>query len=128
MLRLSIDGRSDLHTIRNGALTCRRYRDEIFRSTAVPYAAATGDDFILMDGNCRQHRANLLNDFLLQEGIVRMEKPPYSSDMNLIEHVWDILGRQVAVRLPPSQILQGQERALLEERDRIPQPLINKPH
>ncbi|GFV76266.1 transposable element Tcb2 transposase [Trichonephila clavipes] len=45
--------------------------------------------------------------------------------MNPIEHVWDTLGRRVACRQPPPQILQELEKALLEEWDRIPQLLIN---
>ncbi|GFV72161.1 transposable element Tcb2 transposase [Trichonephila clavipes] len=46
---ISIDGRIDLYIIRDGPLTARRYRDEILRPIIVPYAAAIGDDFILMD-------------------------------------------------------------------------------
>ncbi|GFU03289.1 transposable element Tcb2 transposase [Trichonephila clavipes] len=122
---ISIDGRTDLYTIRDGPLTARRYRDEILRPIAVPYAAAIGDDFILMDDNCRPHRANLVEDFLFEEGIVRMEWLACSPDMNPIEHVWDALGRRVAGRQPPPQTLQEQERALLEEWDRIPQLVIN---
>ncbi|GFU91372.1 transposable element Tcb2 transposase [Trichonephila clavipes] len=79
-------------------LTARRYRDEILRPIVVPYAAAIGDDFILMDDNCRPHRANLVEDFLFEEGIIRMECPVCSPDMNPIEHVWDALGRRVAGR------------------------------
>ncbi|GFS87785.1 transposable element Tcb2 transposase [Trichonephila clavipes] len=56
---ISIDGRTYLYIIRDGPLTARRYRDEILRPIVVPYAAAIGDDFILMDDNCRPHRANL---------------------------------------------------------------------
>ncbi|GFU67057.1 transposable element Tcb2 transposase [Trichonephila clavipes] len=69
---ISIDGRTDFHIIRDGPLTARRYRDEILRPIVVPYAAAIGDDLILMDDNCRQHRANLVEDFLFEEEIVRM--------------------------------------------------------
>ncbi|GFU25768.1 transposable element Tcb2 transposase [Trichonephila clavipes] len=54
---VSIDGRTDLYIIREGPLTARRYRDEILRPIVVPYAAAIGDDFILMDDNCRPYRA-----------------------------------------------------------------------
>ncbi|GFX59088.1 transposable element Tcb2 transposase [Trichonephila clavipes] len=103
---ISIDGRTYLYIIRDGPLTARRYRDEILRPIVVPYAAAIGDDFILMDDNCRLHRANLVEDFLFEEGIVRMEWPACSSDMNLIEHVWGALGRRVAGRQPPPQTLQ----------------------
>ncbi|GFW28834.1 transposable element Tcb2 transposase [Trichonephila clavipes] len=67
---ISIDGRTDLYIIRDGPLTAHRYRDEIFRPIVVPYAAAIRDDFILMDDNCRPHRANLVEDFLFEEKIV----------------------------------------------------------
>ncbi|GFT36330.1 transposable element Tcb2 transposase [Trichonephila clavipes] len=67
---ISIDGRTDLYMIRDGPLTAHRYRDEILRPIVVPYAAAIGDYFILMDDNCRTHHANLVKDFLFDEGIV----------------------------------------------------------
>ncbi|GFW02777.1 transposable element Tcb2 transposase [Trichonephila clavipes] len=84
---ISIDGRTDLYIIRDGPLTARRYRDEIIRPIIVPYAAAIGDDLILMDDNCKPPRANLVEDFLFEEGIVRMEWPACFPDMNPIEHV-----------------------------------------
>ncbi|GFV41623.1 transposable element Tcb2 transposase [Trichonephila clavipes] len=71
------------------------------------------------------HRANLVEDFLFEEGIVRIEWPACSPDMNLIEQVWDALGRRFSGRQPPPQTLQELERALLEEWDRIPQLGIN---
>ncbi|GFW65106.1 transposable element Tcb2 transposase [Trichonephila clavipes] len=117
---ISIDWRTDPYIIRDGPLTARRYRDEILRPIEVPYAAAIGDDFLLMDNNCRPHHANLVENFLFEEGIVRMEWPACSPDMNPIEHVWDALGRQLPGRQPPPQTFQEQERALLEEWDRIP--------
>ncbi|GFU86447.1 transposable element Tcb2 transposase [Trichonephila clavipes] len=63
---ISNDGRTDLYIIRDGPLTARRYRDKILRPIVVPYAAAIGDDFILMDDNCRPHRASLVEDFLFE--------------------------------------------------------------
>ncbi|GFS66342.1 transposable element Tcb1 transposase [Trichonephila clavipes] len=122
---ISIDGRTDLFIIRDGPLTAHRYREEILRPIVVPSAAAIGDDFILMDDNCRPHHANLVEDLLFEEGIVRMEWPACSPDMIPIEHVWDALGRRLAGRQPPLQTLQELERALLEEWDRIPQLVIN---
>ncbi|GFU03132.1 transposable element Tcb2 transposase [Trichonephila clavipes] len=84
---ISIDGRTDLYISRNGPLTARRYRDEVLRPIVVPYAAAIGDDFILMDDNCMSHRANLVEDLLFEEGIVRMEWPACFPDIDPIEHV-----------------------------------------
>ncbi|GFY17532.1 transposable element Tcb2 transposase [Trichonephila clavipes] len=95
---ISIDGRTNLYIIRDGHLTALQYRDEILRPIVVPYAAAIGDDFILMDDNCRPPRANQVEDFLFEEGIVRMEWPACFPDMDPIEHVWDALGRRVAGR------------------------------
>ncbi|GFV58446.1 transposable element Tcb2 transposase [Trichonephila clavipes] len=95
---ISIDGRTVLYIIRDGPQTARRYRNEFLGPIVVPFAAAIGDDFILMDDNFRPHRANLVEDFLFEEGIVRMEWPACSPDMNPIEHVWDALGRRVAGR------------------------------
>ncbi|GFY36724.1 transposable element Tcb2 transposase [Trichonephila clavipes] len=88
---ISIDGRTDLYIIRDGPLTARRYTDEILRPIVVPYAVAIGDDFILMDNNSRPHRANLVEDSLFEEGIVRMEWPACSPNMNPIQHVWEAL-------------------------------------
>ncbi|GFU37875.1 transposable element Tcb1 transposase [Trichonephila clavipes] len=122
---ISIDGHTDPYIIRDGPLTARRYRDEILRPIVVPYAAAIGDDFILMDDNSRSHCANLVEDSLFKEGIVRMEWPACSPDKNPIENVWDAVGRRVAGRQPPPQTLQELEIALLEEWDRIPQHVIN---
>ncbi|GFW24037.1 transposable element Tcb2 transposase [Trichonephila clavipes] len=67
---ISIEGCTNLYIIRDRPLTARRYRDEILIHIVVPYSAAIGDDFILMDDNCRPHRANLVEDFLFEEGIV----------------------------------------------------------
>ncbi|GFX44148.1 transposable element Tcb2 transposase [Trichonephila clavipes] len=121
---ISIDGRADLYFIRDGLLTARRYRDDILRPIVVPYAAGIGDDFILMDDNCRPHRANLVEVSLFEEEIVRMEWPTCSPDMNPIEHVSDALGRRVAGRQPIPQTLQELKRALLEEWDKVPQLVI----
>ncbi|GFU65258.1 transposable element Tcb2 transposase [Trichonephila clavipes] len=78
-----------------------------------------------MDDNCRPHHANLVEDFLFKEEIIRREWPACSPNMNPTEHVWDALGRQVAGHKPPPHTIQELERALLEERDRILQLMIN---
>ncbi|GFV14197.1 transposable element Tcb2 transposase [Trichonephila clavipes] len=79
---ISIDGRIDLHIIRNRALNGHRYRDEILKLIVVLYTAELGDEVVLMDDIGR-----------FGEGIMRMKWPACSPDMNPIQHVWDIVGR-----------------------------------
>ncbi|GFS54411.1 transposable element Tcb2 transposase [Trichonephila clavipes] len=74
-----------------------------------------------MDDNCRSRRANLVEDFLFEEGIVRMEWPACSPDMNPIEHVWDALERRVATPKNSPRT----EKSSSGRVDRIPQLVIN---
>lgn len=107
---ISIDGRINHHVMRNEALTDQQYKDEILRPIVVIYAA--GDDFMLMNDNYRTHHAHLLDDFLFEEGIIRMEWSTYSMDRSPIVHAWNILGRRVAGHLSLPQTLLEQKRAL----------------
>ncbi|GFS81381.1 zygotic DNA replication licensing factor mcm6 [Trichonephila clavipes] len=84
---ISIGGRTDLHIIRNGTLTGRRYADEILRPHVIPYAGAIRDSFVFQDDNGRPHRARLVENMLEAETIQRMECPTCSPDLNPIEHV-----------------------------------------
>ncbi|GFU72209.1 transposable element Tcb2 transposase [Trichonephila clavipes] len=70
---ISIGGRTDLHIIRNGTLTSRRYADEILRPHVIPYAGAIGDSFVSQDDNARPHRVPLVENMLEAETIQRME-------------------------------------------------------
>ncbi|XP_061166684.1 uncharacterized protein LOC133175583 [Saccostrea echinata] len=70
---ISRDGRTDLHVLERGTMTGVRYRDEILDGYVRPYAGAVGPEFILMDDNARPHRAREVEQYLLQETIVRMD-------------------------------------------------------
>ena len=54
-----------------------------------------------MDDNSRPHRAHLVNEFLHDNNIARLEWPACSPDMNPIEHAWDTLKRAVFGRDGP---------------------------
>ncbi|GFV07935.1 transposable element Tcb1 transposase [Trichonephila clavipes] len=58
-----------------------------------------------MDDNARPHRARLVENMLEAETIQRMEWPACSPYLNPIEHVWDMLGRRIAVQpRPPATV------------------------
>lgn len=84
---MSINGRTYLHIIKNGALTAARYGHEIFRLIVVPYAAAFEIELVFMDDNAWPHRARLVAILLFVEGILRMDWPAYSPDISPIEHI-----------------------------------------
>jgi transposase len=118
---ISYDGSTDLYVIRNGSLTGIRYRDEILAPIVRLYAGAIGDDLILMDDNARPHHARIVNEYLQQETIERMDWPAKSPDLNPIEHAWDILQRRISNRQNQPNSLQELADALVDEWSRIPQ-------
>ncbi|GFY16541.1 transposable element Tcb2 transposase [Trichonephila clavipes] len=72
---ISLGGHTDLHVFHGGTVTGLRYRDEILDPYVRPYAAAIGNDFILMDDNARPHRARIVEEGLEDHGLERMEWP-----------------------------------------------------
>ncbi|GFU92119.1 uncharacterized protein TNCV_3683341 [Trichonephila clavipes] len=70
---ISLGGHTDLHMFHGGTVTGLRYRDEILDPYVHPYAAAIGNDFILMDDNARPHRARIVEEYLEDHGLERME-------------------------------------------------------
>ncbi|GBM43555.1 hypothetical protein AVEN_252159-1 [Araneus ventricosus] len=84
-----------------------------------------GSDAIFMDNNARPHRARLVRSYLESEIIPQMAWLARSPDLNPTEHVWDILGRQIAGRSVPPGTLHELQQALLQEWASLPQQAIN---
>ncbi|GFU76469.1 transposable element Tc3 transposase [Trichonephila clavipes] len=84
-----------------------------------------GAELLFMDDNVRSQSANILDKCLQSEDIIRMDWPAYSPVLNLIEHVWDMLGRRIAVRQPPPTCLPELKRASFDEWCNVPQYQIN---
>ncbi|KFM67241.1 Transposable element Tcb1 transposase, partial [Stegodyphus mimosarum] len=119
-----LGSRTDL-LVQIGTMTSQIYRDVILEQHVRLFRGAMGAQFVFMDDNARPPRASIVSECLQSEDITRMEWPAFSPDLNPVEHVWDMLGRQVAARQPPRTCLPELRRALLFEWCNIPQDQID---
>lgn len=117
----SFDCKLDLVII-PGNLNGQRYQNEILNGHVVPHFDNhnLASRPVFMDDNARPHRAHAVRQFLRNNAIDTIPWPARSPDLNPLEHLWDILGRQVKQRDPPVNSLQELSQALIEEWNRIP--------
>ncbi|GFW32669.1 DDE_3 domain-containing protein [Trichonephila clavipes] len=106
-------------------MTGHIYRDVILEQHVRLFRGAMGAEFLFRDDNARPHRANIVDEYLQSEDIIRMDWPAYSPDLNPIEHEWDMLGRRIAARQTPLSFLPEFRRTLLDEWCNIPQDQID---
>ncbi|GFV10573.1 transposable element Tcb2 transposase [Trichonephila clavipes] len=90
-----MDDRTDLHFLDTGSVTAQRYRDEVLEPYVLLFRGTVGPNFLFLDDNAPCHQAVLIDDFLETENIQRKSWPANSLDLNLIEYVWYMLGRQI---------------------------------
>ena len=79
-----------------------------------------------MDDNSRPHRAHLVNEFLHDDNIARLEWPACSPDMNPIKYAWDTLNRDVFEQDDPPTTLRDLHRIAVEEWDNMDQRDLDK--
>lgn len=109
----------------HGNLNGIGYRDDVLQPRVLPALRAIGEGAILQDDNARPHRARIVNDFLQQQHVIRMDWPARSPDLNPIEHLWDVLGRQTRANLPPGANLEVLAQVLQQEWLAIPGNILH---
>ncbi|XP_041349405.1 uncharacterized protein LOC121368722 [Gigantopelta aegis] len=68
-----------------------------------------------MDDNARPHRSWAVTAHLQNNAVTTLPWPAMSADLNPLEHIWGILGRQIQKMDPPVQNLRELEAALHRE-------------
>lgn len=113
-------GRSNLRVLRmnvKGDNYCETL-DTLMRDPNLPC------NWILQDDNAKPHRCAVVNKFKELNGIKSLSSwPSFSSDLNVIEHVWDYIGRRVQDRYPEN--LKDLENFLNEEWNQMSQDYID---
>ena len=80
-----------------GNLNPQGYINQILQPEAVPFLQRH-EPAILMHDNARPHVARICRQFLNRNNVNVLPWLAVSQDMNLIEHIWDHLGRKVRAR------------------------------
>lgn len=76
---------------RRGGVTALVYREVLteYLPTILEY------DSIFMQDNAPIHKAHIIRDWFIENGIDVMDWPPYSPDLNPIENLWKMLKAEI---------------------------------
>lgn len=104
------------------------YLDSILEPVAIPFGLGSiGQGFIFQDDNARPHRAQIVQDFHERHlDYTHLDWPPFSPDLNPIEHAWDMLGRAIKRLDQQPRTVEELGLELQVEWDNIPQAKIRK--
>ncbi|GFY36606.1 transposable element Tcb1 transposase [Trichonephila clavipes] len=92
-----LGSRTDLH-VQSVTMTGHIYRDVSLEQHVRLFWGTMGAEFLFIDDNARPHRANIVDEFLQSEDIIRTDCPAYSPDLNPIQYVWGMLGQRISDR------------------------------
>ena len=121
---ITANGRTDL-VILNENLTARRYIDEVLQPHLLPFLTQHGGDLTFQQDNAPAHRALATRQFFMNHQISLLTPwPAKFPDLNVIEHLWDRMKRDISALGPPPRTVQQLQRAVINSWNTIPQHVI----
>ena len=103
-----------------GNLNAVRYREDILLPHVVPFLQAHLN-MTLQHDNATSHTAHSVRDFLQDNNVSILPWPLKSTDLNTIEHVWDLLDWSVRARAMPPRNVRELAGGLVEKWGNISQ-------
>ncbi|GFU67239.1 transposable element Tc1 transposase [Trichonephila clavipes] len=93
---IMINGRTCLHVVANGTMTCQRYIDEVLLPHVRLFRGAVGDKFVFMDDNATYLRTLTVQDCLDSE-VAGRNYPPTNKNtlIRALTEEWDKLPQQL---------------------------------
>ena len=107
--------------LRSGSDVTRAVYRQVLEDHFVPHDRTWHrNNWLLADDNARPHRDCVVDAYLHQQDIIRMDWAPYRPDMNSIEHIWDEIGRGLEELDPQSVNLRQLGVVVQNIRQQIP--------
>ena len=107
-----------------GTLNAERYISDVLQAEVLPFLRETPDVFALQQDNAPTHVASSTLSYLRDQNIMLLSWPPFSPDLNPIEHVWAWMKKRVGQKNP--QNLMDLAIAILEVWRTLPKKLSKK--
>ena len=98
----------------DGNLNAQRCVDDILQPVVVPFHSRMNQGAVLQDDNARPHSGHVVNEFVRQFNIWRLDWLANLPDLNPVKHIWDELGRRVYRHNPPQTLVQLRQRLIQE--------------
>lgn len=100
-----------------GIMNKEGYKDILQRNLrASTRKLRMGNSFVFMHDNDPKHKSKLVTQYLEENHINVLDHPPSSPDLNVIEHLWDEMGRRLLGKeIRNKKQLENELRALWNE-------------